>query len=37
VRYYTGLGPLRVDVATPINPREDDSRFALYIGIGQAF
>ena len=25
VRYFTGLGPLRLDVATPINPREDDS------------
>ncbi len=37
VRYFTGLGPLRVDVATPINPRRDDSSIALYIGIGQAF
>ncbi|MBA3325074.1 MAG: outer membrane protein assembly factor [Rhodobacteraceae bacterium] len=37
VRYFTGLGPLRVDVATPLNPRDDDSLVALYIGIGQAF
>jgi translocation and assembly module TamA len=37
VRYYTGLGPLRVDLATPVNPRDDDDRFAVYIGIGQAF
>lgn len=37
VRYFTGLGPLRVDVATPLNPRNDDSLVALYIGIGQAF
>ncbi len=37
VRYFTGLGPLRVDVATPLNPRDDDSAVALYIGIGQAF
>jgi translocation and assembly module TamA len=37
VRYYTGIGPLRFDLAAPINPRDDDSRFAFYIGIGQAF
>jgi translocation and assembly module TamA len=37
VRYYTGIGVLRADVATPINPRPDDSAVALYIGIGQAF
>ncbi len=37
LRYYTGFGPLRVDVATPLNPRDDDSVVALYIGIGQAF
>lgn len=36
-RYFTGLGPIRVDVATPINPRKDDSPVAVYIGIGQAF
>ena len=37
IRYYTGIGPLRVDVATPIDPRPQDSDFAVYIGIGQAF
>ena len=36
-RYYTNFGPLRIDVATPLNPREGDSRIALYISIGQAF
>lgn len=36
-RYYTRLGPIRVDVATPINAREDDDVVAFYIGIGQAF
>jgi translocation and assembly module TamA len=36
-RYFTGLGPLRIDVATPINPRDDDDLVAVYIGIGQAF
>jgi translocation and assembly module TamA len=37
VRYYTRFGPLRVDVATPIDPRPQDDDIALYIGIGQAF
>lgn len=36
-RYYTNFGPMRIDVATPLNPREGDSRIALYISIGQAF
>ena len=29
VRYYTGIGVLRVDLATPLSPRPDDSRVAL--------
>ncbi len=37
LRYYTGFGPLRFDLATPIDPRQQDSDVALYIGIGQAF
>lgn len=37
VRYYTGLGPLRLDVAVPINKRPEDPDYALYVGIGQAF
>ncbi|MDQ2893316.1 MAG: BamA/TamA family outer membrane protein [Pseudomonadota bacterium] len=36
-RFYTNFGPLRVDIATPLNKRPGDSRVALYIGIGQAF
>src|SRR3546814_9719979 len=36
-RYYTNFGPLRIDVATPLNPRPGDGRVALYISIGQAF
>ena len=36
-RYLTPIGPIRVDVATPINPRESDDRFFLYIALGQAF
>ena len=37
VRYYTGLGPLRLDVAFPLNKRPGDPDYALYVGIGQAF
>lgn len=37
VRYYTGLGPLRLDVAVPLNKRPGDPDYALYVGIGQAF
>ncbi len=36
-RYYTGIGPIRVDVAAPLNPRKGDKPVALYISIGQAF
>ena len=37
VRFYTGIGVLRADVATPVTPRDEDGYVALYIGIGQAF
>ncbi|WP_211097679.1 autotransporter assembly complex protein TamA [Ahrensia marina] len=37
VRYFTGLGPIRVDVALPLNRRSTDPRFGIYAGIGQAF
>ena len=36
-RYYTNFGPLRVDLATPINRRPGDSRINVYVSIGQAF
>lgn len=36
-RFYTNFGPMRVDIATPLNPRPGDGRIALYISIGQAF
>jgi len=36
-RFYTNFGPIRIDVATPLNKRKGDSRIALYISIGQAF
>jgi translocation and assembly module TamA len=38
VRYHTGFGPIRLDVAVPIDRRSGiDNRFQFYISIGQAF
>ena len=37
IRYYTSLGPIRLDVAFPLSPEADDAGFAVYAGIGQAF
>jgi translocation and assembly module TamA len=36
-RYYSPIGPIRADVAVPLNPRGDDDPVAFYISIGQAF
>ncbi|MEO0870912.1 MAG: BamA/TamA family outer membrane protein [Pseudomonadota bacterium] len=36
-RVYTSFGPIRVDVGTPINPRQGESRINVYVSIGQAF
>lgn len=37
IRYKTTFGPIRVDVATPINPTAFDSRVVVYVSLGQAF
>ena len=37
LRYYTELGPIRLDLAFPINPRSQDDFFQLYVSLGQAF
>ncbi|MDD2869595.1 autotransporter assembly complex family protein [Neomegalonema sp.] len=37
LRYYTAIGPIRLDVAVPIDPRPQDDRYQLYFSIGQAF
>jgi translocation and assembly module TamA len=37
IRYKTSFGPIRVDVATPINPTQFDSPVVVYVGLGQAF
>ncbi len=36
-RIYTNFGPMRVDVATPLGRRAGESRFNVYVSIGQAF
>lgn len=36
-RYFTPIGPVRVDVAFPLNPRDVDDAFEFYISLGQAF
>ncbi|MFN3626497.1 MAG: autotransporter assembly complex protein TamA [Parvibaculum sp.] len=37
-RYYTPIGPVRLDVATPLNRRNNvDDAFQIYVSLGQAF
>jgi translocation and assembly module TamA len=36
-RYYTPIGPLRLDFALPTYRRSNDDRFEIYIGLGEAF
>ena len=36
-RFYTGFGPVRVDIATPVNPQRGDPKLVFYVSIGQAF
>ncbi|RDC61282.1 hypothetical protein HME9302_02503 [Alteripontixanthobacter maritimus] len=36
-RFYTNFGPFRVDLATPLDRREGESRINVYVSIGQAF
>jgi translocation and assembly module TamA len=36
-RYYTGFGPARLDVALPLNKRDGDAAFGIYVSLGQAF
>jgi translocation and assembly module TamA len=38
IRYYTPIGPIRLDFAVPTRHYSpDDDRFEVYIGLGQAF
>lgn len=37
LRYFSPVGPIRVDVGVPVNGREEDDAFQIYLSIGQAF
>ena len=38
LRYFTAIGPVRLDLATPLNPRGSvDSPIQIYVSLGQAF
>ena len=37
VRYDTLVGPIRFDLATPLDPRDGDDPVQVYVSIGQAF
>jgi translocation and assembly module TamA len=38
MRYFTGIGPVRLDVALPLNKRDGvDDDFQFYVSFGQAF
>ena len=37
VRYFTPIGPVRFDIAFPVNRRPSDSSFQIYIALGQPF
>jgi translocation and assembly module TamA len=36
-RYFTALGPIRLDIAAPLEKRRKDPIGQVYIGLGQAF
>ena len=37
MRYYTPIGPIRFDIAVPVDRRQGEDSFEIYIGLGQAF
>ena len=37
VRYYSPIGPVRLDVAIPISTRDGEPDYQIYVSIGQAF
>lgn len=37
LRYFTEFGPIRLDIATPLNGRDRDAAVQFYVSIGQAF
>ena len=37
LRYATPFGPIRLDVAVPLNPYPNGDKYGIYVGIGQSF
>ncbi len=37
MRYYTPIGPIRFDIAVPVDRRPGEDSFEIYVGLGQAF
>lgn len=37
IRYLSPVGPIRLDVGVPVNKRDEDDDFQIYLSIGQAF
>jgi translocation and assembly module TamA len=37
LRYYTAIGPIRLDVAAPLDRRPGDKPVSIYVSIGQSF
>jgi len=37
VRYFSPIGPIRFDLGFPLNRRDSDDAFQIYVSIGQAF
>jgi translocation and assembly module TamA len=37
IRYYTPIGPIRLDIAVPTKSRPNQDAFDIYIGLGQSF
>jgi translocation and assembly module TamA len=37
IRYNLGFGPIRADIAVPLDKRKGDAPFQIYISIGQSF
>jgi Outer membrane protein len=37
LRYYTPIGPVRLDVGFPLQPIDGDPPVQIYVSIGQSF
>lgn len=37
LRYFSPIGPIRLDVGFPLDRRDNDDAFQIYVSIGQAF